>query len=72
MGMYALGFDWKYASGRCFLTFFKSPKAGINMLWGWLSHKDVKLLDVADFVNEMQNKTFSTRVRLIIKRGGRK
>lgn len=70
--MYALGYDWKYASGRCFLTFFKSPRAGIEMIWGWLSHKDVEKLDVADFVNKMQNKTFWNRVWSIIKRGGRK
>lgn len=70
--MYALGYDWKHALGRCFLTFFKSPRAGIEMLWGWLRHKDVKRLDVADFVNEMQHKSFWTRVWSIIKRGGRK
>ena len=70
--MYALGYDWKYASGRCVLTFFKSPKAGIEMFWGWLRHKDVKRLDVADFVNEMQKKRFWGRVLRIIKRRGRK
>ncbi len=70
--MYALGYDWKYASGRCFLTFFKSPRAGIEMFWGWLRHEDVKRLDVSDYVNEMQNKRFWGRVWNIIKRGGRR
>jgi len=70
--MYALGYDWKYAAGRCVLTFFKSPNAGIKMFWGWLTHKDVKRLDVADFVNKMQHKSFWDRVWRIIKRGGRK
>jgi len=70
--MYALGYDWKYALGRCFLTFFKSPKAGIKMLWGWLRHKDVKRLDVADFVNDMQSKRFWGRVLGVLKRGGRR
>ncbi len=70
--MYALGYNWKSASGRCVLTFFKSPKAGIEMFWDWLRHKDVQRLDVADFVNEMQNKRFGGRVWRIIRKGGRK
>jgi len=70
--MYALGYDWKYVFGRCFLTFFKSPRAGFEMLWGWLRHKDVKRLDVANYVNEMQKKRFWVRVWNIIKRGGRR
>lgn len=71
-GMYALGYDWKYASGRCLLTFFKSPRAGVEMLWGWLRHEDVKRLDVSDYVEEMQKKRFWARVWNIVKRGGRK
>jgi len=70
--MYALGYDWKYALGRCALTFLKSPKAGWSMFWGWLLHKDVKRLDIADWVNHMQKKLFWKRVKAIIKRGGRK
>ena len=70
--MYALGYDWKYALGRCVLTFFKSPKAGRGMFWGWLLHKNVKRLDIADWVNQMQKNEFWKRVQTVIKRGGRK
>jgi glycosyltransferase involved in cell wall biosynthesis len=70
--MYALGYDWKYALGRCVLTFFQSPKAGLNMFSGWLLHKDVERLDIADWVNQMQKNLFWKRVRTIIKHGGRK
>jgi glycosyltransferase involved in cell wall biosynthesis len=71
-GMYALGYDWKYALGRCVLTFFKSPKAGLGMFLGWLLHKNVKRLDIADWVNQMQKKRFWKRVLEIIKRRGRR
>ena len=70
--MYALGYDWKYALGRCVLTFFKSPKSGVEMFWGWLLHKGVKKFDIADWVNQMQKKMFRKRVLEIIKRRGRK
>ena len=70
--MYALGYDWKYALGRCVLTFFKSPKAGLSMFWGWLLHKNVKRFDIADWVNQWQKNQFWKRVQTIIKRGGRK
>jgi len=70
--MYALGYDWKYALGRCALTFFKSPKAGIDMFRGWLLHRDVERLDVADWVNQIQKNIFWKRVLEIIKRRGRK
>jgi len=70
--MYALGYDWKYALGRCALTFFKSPKAGLNMFLGWLPHKDVRSLDVADWVNLMQKNEFRKRVQTVIKYCGRK
>jgi len=70
--MYALGYDWKYALGRCVLTFFKSAKAGWGMFWGWLLHKDVKRFDIADWVNQMQKNLFWKRVLDIIKRRGRR
>ena len=70
--MYAFGYDWKYALGRCVLTFFKNPKAGGSMFWGWLLHKDVNRLDIADWVNQMQKKKFWKRVWTVIRRGGRK
>ena len=70
--MYALGYDWKYALGRCVLTFFKSPKAGWGLFLGWLLHKDVKRFDIADWVNQMQKNMFWKRVLAIIKRRGRR
>lgn len=70
--MYALGYDWKYALGRCLLTFFKNPKAGWNMFWGWFLHKDVNRLDTADWVGQMQKNLFWKRVQAIIKRRGRR
>lgn len=70
--MYALGYDWKYALGRCVLTFLKSPEAGWSMFWGWLLHENVERLDIADWVNHMQKELFWKRVQAIIKRGGRK
>jgi len=70
--MYALGYDWKYALGRCILTFLKSPKAGLSMFWNWFKHEDVERLDIADWVNNMQKKRFWSRVWRIIKHGGRK
>jgi len=70
--MYALGYDWKYALGRCFLTFLKSPKAGLKMFWEYIQHENVERLDIADWVNKMQKKRFWSRVWRIIKQGGRK
>jgi hypothetical protein len=70
--MYALGYDWKYALGRCFLTFLKSPTAGWNMLIGWLSHKNVKRLEIAKWVSQMQKERFFKRLWYVIKKFGRK
>ncbi len=70
--MYALGYDWKYALGRCVLTSLKDPKAGLNMFLGWLLHRNVERLDIAYWVNQMQKKQFWKRVNTIIKRGGRR
>jgi len=70
--MYALGYGWEYALGRCVLTSVDNPKAGLNMLIGWLSHEYVDRLDIADWVNQMQKKQFFARVWSILKRHGRK
>lgn len=70
--MYALGYDWRYALGRCAITFLKSPRAGCGMFLGWLLHKGVRRLDIADWVGQMQRDLFWRRVQSIIKRRGRK
>ncbi len=61
--MYALGYDWKYALGRCLLTFLRSPRAGLSMFWGWARHKDVERLEIANWVSKMQKKRFWEKVR---------
>ncbi len=71
-GMYALGYDWKNVVGRSLLTFLKSPGAGMQMFWGWLTHSGVERLDVAGYVGSIQSYRFWGRVWRIIKRGGRK
>jgi glycosyltransferase involved in cell wall biosynthesis len=70
--MYALGYDWKYALGRIFVTFLKSPRTALNMLLGWFLHIGVKRLDVADWVGQMQRNLFWRRIQTIAKRRGRK
>ena len=71
-GMYALGYDWKYAMERCLGSFAKSPKMGLSMFWGWIRHKGVQRLDIADWVNQMQKKRFWSKVCSMIKHGDRK
>lgn len=70
--MYALGYDWRYALGRCVLTFLKKPKAGLNMFVGWLLHENTRRLDIANWVNKTQKNRFWKRVWNIVKRGGRR
>ncbi|MEM3061766.1 MAG: glycosyltransferase family A protein [Candidatus Bathyarchaeia archaeon] len=69
--MYALGYDWKYALGRCFLTFLNSPRAGLSMFWGWFRHKGIKRSDLAEWLNRKQKREFWEKVLKIIKRKGR-
>lgn len=64
--MYALGYDWKYALGRCVLTFRRNPRAGWVMFWNWVFHTNVKRLDVADWVAGWQRKRFWRRVKQIV------
>ncbi|MEM2914040.1 MAG: glycosyltransferase family 2 protein [Candidatus Bathyarchaeia archaeon] len=65
--MYALGYDWKYALGRCLRTLMRNPKTGLNMLKGWLFHKGVKRLDdVADWVNQYQKKIFWQKAKNLL------
>ena len=49
-GMYALGYYWVYALGRCVKLFPKSPRSAVSMLKGWLSREDVERLDVVSYV----------------------
>lgn len=63
--MKALGYEWKYALSRSFITFLKHPSSGLSMLRGYLSN-DVARLDVADWVNNYQKKHFWKRVKEIL------
>lgn len=69
-GMYALGYDWKFAIGRSALMFLRSPKAGLSMFLGWVRHKEVRRLDVADYVNQMQKQQLWKRIWAVVR--GRK
>ena len=63
--MKSLGYDVKYALGRVALTFLRGHlKASSAMLQGYLSN--VKRLDVADWVNQYQKRTFWKRLKEIL------
>ena len=64
--MKALGYNWVYALGRCILMFLKKPTLGILMLRGYLS-RDVKKLDVAEWVDQHQRNLFWRRTKEILK-----
>jgi len=64
--MRALGYYWVYALGRCALMFFKSPKLGVSMLWGYLSW-NVEKLDVSHWVDEYQRRILWKRTKEILK-----
>jgi len=66
--MYALGYHWKYAIGRCLLTFLRSPKAGVKMFLGWLMHEGVERADIAEWVSDMQKQQIWKRIKSAIKR----
>ncbi len=66
--MYALGYYWGYALGRCFLTFLRSPNAGLKMFLGWIIHKDVKRADTAKWVSNMQKQLIWNRIKLMIRK----
>lgn len=70
--MYALGYYWLYAVGRCFLTFLNNPVGGIMMFVGWAFCRDIDKLDIAEWVNKTQRKIFWQRIKRIIKKWGRK
>jgi hypothetical protein len=73
-GMYALGYNWKYAIARSIITSFSSGSllSGLKMFWGWFRHKDAERTDVADWVNGYQSKIFWGKLLRFAKRGGRK
>ena len=67
--MYALGYDAKYAIGRCVKqAIVNGPIIGIKMLWGYINHKNVPQLDIAPWIRQHQSKQFWGRV---LRLGGR-
>ena len=61
--MYALGYYWPYAIGRCIHVFLRSPSDGLNMLGGFLIHKGVERLDVAPWVNNYQRSKMKQKLQ---------
>jgi glycosyltransferase involved in cell wall biosynthesis len=51
-----LGYFWVYALGRSFRYFLSEPKAGIDMLSGFLSARGLDKMDVAPWVNNYQKR----------------
>ena len=59
--MYALGYYWPYAVGRCLVLLPRSPKAALQMLRGFVDHRGVGRLDVASWVSEAQRRSLLKR-----------
>jgi poly-beta-1,6-N-acetyl-D-glucosamine synthase len=70
--MYALGYYWPYAVGRCILAFPRSPRGAVQMLAGYLDHGGVQRLDVSGWVGETQKRVFLRRAGRILARFGRR
>ena len=69
-GMYALGYFWFFALGRCLSYCRYSPRVAFQMLRGYLDHRGVKRLDVSGWVNAMQRRTILRRVASVAERRG--
>jgi glycosyltransferase involved in cell wall biosynthesis len=69
-GMYALGYFWVFAIGRCVSYAVYSPRVAAQMLRGYLDHRGVSRLDVSGWVNQMQRRTILRRVASLASRGG--
>lgn len=61
--MYNLGYFWVYAVGRSFRYFLSEPKAGIEMVSGFLSARGMDKMDVAPWVNEYQKRNLLKSIR---------
>ncbi|MDA4124595.1 MAG: glycosyltransferase family 2 protein [Thaumarchaeota archaeon] len=70
--MFALGYYWPYALGRCALLARRSPRSAVQMFAGYLGHGGVKRLDVADWVGRSQRRTLVNRAALVLLRRGRR
>jgi hypothetical protein len=70
--MFALGYSWPYALGRCLLMARRSPRSAIQMFSAYIGHSRVKRLDVADWVGRNQRSTLLQRVFHVLVRHGRR
>jgi glycosyltransferase involved in cell wall biosynthesis len=71
-GMYALGYDWVFALGRCLVYASHSPRAGLEMWRGYLDHRGVRRTDVCEWVGRNQRRMLVRRVASIVSLGGRR
>jgi glycosyltransferase involved in cell wall biosynthesis len=69
-GMYALGYDFAYALGRCISYARYSPMVALQMWRGYLDHRGVRRLDVSDWVGRMQRRTVLRRILSLVARRG--
>lgn len=60
--MYALGYYWPYALGRCVRVFLRSPSSGLDMFMGFVLHKNIEQLDVAPWVNRQQRMMIKVKI----------
>ncbi len=70
--MFALGYYWPYALGRCVLAFPRSPSGAVRMLAGYLGHQGVNRLDVSGWVGENQKRVFFRRAGRVVAHFGRR
>jgi len=70
-GMYALGYYWLFALGRTALSATRSPAGALRMLAGFVDHRGVARLDVAEWVSRMQRRVLAKRVISLVSRAGR-
>jgi glycosyltransferase involved in cell wall biosynthesis len=69
-GMYALGYFWFFAIGRCLSYATYSPLVAVEMLRGYVDHRGVTHLDVSQWVNIMQKRTIFRRATSLAFRRG--
>jgi cellulose synthase/poly-beta-1,6-N-acetylglucosamine synthase-like glycosyltransferase len=68
--MYALGYYWPYAVGRCLVFLPRSPWSALQMLRGYIDHRGVSRLDVAPWVKGSQRRSLLKRGTRVVARLG--
>jgi glycosyltransferase involved in cell wall biosynthesis len=71
-GMYALGYFWPYALGRCLLVAARSPSGSLQMLRGYVDHRGVSRLDIGGWVGQAQRRALLKKgVQVVVHFGKR-